>query len=152
MTTDPRTPALPVQQTVVQGPAPSTGAETIDFPRVAASAAGTTARATLGRYELLSVIGKGGMGVVYKARDRELGRVVALKTIRGEYLGSEETVQRFLSEARAVAQLDHPEIVRIFEVAAGFKNATRLNSVTALAPFHGRADFQKLAAELAPNK
>ena len=152
MTTDPRTPALPVLQTVMQGPAPSTGAETIDIPRVAASAAGTTARATLGRYELLSVIGKGGMGVVYKARDRELGRVVALKTIRGEYLGSEETVQRFLSEARAVAQLDHPEIVRIFEVAAGFKNATRLNSETALAPFHGRADFQKLAAKLAPNK
>jgi serine/threonine-protein kinase len=72
-------------------------------------------------YDLLEEIGHGGMGVVHKARQRSLGRVVALKMIRaGEDPGAEER-QRFDSEARAVAHLSHPNIVQIHEIgeAAG---------------------------------
>jgi serine/threonine protein kinase len=67
-------------------------------------------------YELLAELGHGGMGVVFKARQRRLGRVVALKMIRaGECSGAEER-QRFDNEARAVACLQHPHIVQIYEV------------------------------------
>ena len=107
--------SAPGERTVAQGPAARTGSP---GPPDAPYSVTIGASTTLGRYELMAVIGTGGMGVVYKARDRELGRIVALKTIRAEFLGSGETVQRFLSEARAVAQLDHAEIVRIFEVGA----------------------------------
>jgi serine/threonine-protein kinase len=65
------------------------------------------------RYEFLGVLGRGGMGSVYKARDRRILRIVALKFISG---GSQRLEQRFLQEARTQARIDHPGICKVLEV------------------------------------
>jgi serine/threonine-protein kinase len=67
------------------------------------------------RYELLEEIGRGGMGVVYRARDRRLGRVVALKRLPENLRDHPTAVQLFLREARAAAALNHPNIVTLFD-------------------------------------
>jgi serine/threonine-protein kinase len=64
------------------------------------------------RYELLELLGKGGMGVVYKARDRRLDRTVAIKLILG---ADPDLAMRFLREARAQARIDHANVCRVFE-------------------------------------
>src|SRR5215471_16524479 len=70
----------------------------------------------LGRFELLGVLGQGAFGTVYKARDPELDRFVALKVPRAGNLAGPEDLDRFLREARSVAQLRHPSIVSVHEV------------------------------------
>src|SRR6516225_2155313 len=71
---------------------------------------------TLGKFELLGLVGAGAVGSVYKARDTELGRTVAVKVPRAGNLGSSGDADRFLREARSVAQLRHPSIVPVFEI------------------------------------
>ena len=69
-----------------------------------------------GRYEILGVLGSGGMGIVFKARQRSLNRLVALKMIRTGIQDDPNLLARFRIEAETVARLDHPHIVQIHEL------------------------------------
>ncbi|HND55873.1 MAG TPA: serine/threonine-protein kinase, partial [Pirellulaceae bacterium] len=68
----------------------------------------------IGQYELIETLGAGGMGVVFKGRDPHSHRVVAIKVMRSDLAGDEESRERFRREARALQRLDHPGIVRQF--------------------------------------
>jgi eukaryotic-like serine/threonine-protein kinase len=67
-------------------------------------------------YDILGLVGRGGMGLVFEARHRELNRRVALKTLRGDALADPVYRERFRHEAEAIAQLQHPNIIQVFEV------------------------------------
>ncbi len=71
---------------------------------------------TVGHYEVVERLGGGGMGVVYRARDRKLGRAVALKFLSAHLVASERAKQRFIAEARAASALDHPSIATIHAI------------------------------------
>ena len=70
------------------------------------------------RYEILEVIGTGGMAVVYKARCHRLNRLVAVKILKDDFFQDEEFRRRFHAESQAVAMLSHPNIVSVYDVAA----------------------------------
>ncbi len=70
----------------------------------------------IGRYDIVDVLGRGGMGVVYRAKDRSLGREVAIKTLTAGIEGDSEMLARFYEEGRKTASFKHPNIVTIFEL------------------------------------
>jgi serine/threonine protein kinase len=71
---------------------------------------------SFGRYEILDKLGEGAMGVVYRARDGNLGRVVALKMLSAELAAEDELTRRFQREAEAVGRLNHPNIVTVYDL------------------------------------
>jgi len=89
------------------------GDESVDLPPEAVA---DEMPAELGDYEILGEIGRGGTSVVYRARQRRLNRIVALKTLHGSALTSRDAFERLQTEAQAVARLDHPHIVPLYEV------------------------------------
>ena len=97
---------------------------------------------TLGKYELLEKLGEGGFGVVYKARDPALDRLVALKVLAPQFTADSQAVERFRQEARLAARLKHPHIVTIYEVgeAAG-------RYFIAMEWIDGRSLAQRIAAQ-----
>lgn len=95
------------------GLSPGPGPETDEARWVAPPAA---LPCNLGDYELLETLGQGGMGVVYRARQRSLHRIVAVKMLRSEGFGGPTVVERFRAEAELAAQLQHPNLVAIHEV------------------------------------
>jgi len=91
-----------------------------------------------GRYEILSELGRGAMGVVYRAHDPQIDRLIALKVLREDRVTSNDLVQRFVKEAKAIGRLSHPGIVTVYDVgqdhgtifiAMEFLEGTPLNEV-----------------------
>ncbi|MCL4504739.1 MAG: protein kinase [Chloroflexi bacterium] len=82
-----------------------------------------------GRYRLLAIVAGGGMATVYKAQDTLLNRVVAIKTLRDKFAQDPQFVQRFREEAQAAANLNHPNIVTIYDVGSDVVNGTQRNYI-----------------------
>ena len=74
----------------------------------------------LSHYKILEELGRGGMGIVYKAEDTKLDRTVAIKVLPSAALASDDDRARFYREAKAAAQLHHPHIASVFEIDEGY--------------------------------
>ena len=74
------------------------------------------AGSSIGRYDVIALVGRGSTGDVYSGRDRELTRPVALKFVSTGYASEGTAAERFIREARAISALNHPNIVTVYEV------------------------------------
>lgn len=115
-----------------------------------------------GRYEIISVLGRGGMGVVYKARQTDVGRFVAVKTLHLARVVDSQVIQRFRSEAQAVSRVRHPNTVMLYDFGvsqegvpflvmdildgASFRDV--LKNVGPLPPLRANGIFQQVCAAL----
>jgi hypothetical protein len=103
--------STPDQAGTIPASPPSSDASTGRLTTVPSLAIGST----LGRYEILEELGHGGMGIVYKARHKELDDFVALKTLAGSALGDPKYVSRFWAEIKIALRVSHPLVCRIYE-------------------------------------
>ena len=97
---------------------------------------------TLGRYEIRSLLGTGGMGEVYLAYDTQLRRQVAIKLLPTEFTQNKVRLQRFEREAYAASSLNHPYILTIHEIGFGSRRSRRRNSIQLAAAFGCEAAFR----------
>ena len=110
-------PALPLEQLLIEK-----GYLTDDQARLMRTALGRIRRDSrreetvrIGGYEIISTLGDGGLGTVYKARQISMGRIVALKVLHRKWLRDEEFKKRFLLEARLVGRLSHQNLIQVFD-------------------------------------
>ncbi len=96
--------------------APDAPATTVPPATIAACDAASGLPFDFGGYELIEEVGRGGMGVVYKARQKSLDRMVAVKMILPSHLSGDEQIARFRQEAKAAARVRHPNVVQVHEV------------------------------------
>ena len=117
--------SIPPESNLKARSAPSLSSASFGFGDAAAgfanqsTASGLTVGAVLGgRYDIVGILGEGGMGAVYKAHDLEVNRLVALKVIRGELANDPSILQRFKQELVLARKVTHPNVVRIYDLVA----------------------------------
>ena len=116
---------------------------------------------SLGPYDILSKLGEGGMGAVYRALDRRLGREVALKILPADLAGNQDRRARFIREAQAASRLNHPNIITVYDIAEADLPSGRIhyiamecisgNTLESLTPAEGLEPVraQAIAADIA---
>ena len=92
-----------------------------------------------GPYEILSALGAGGMGEVYRARDTRLGREVAIKVLPEPFATDADRLRRFVDEARAIAALNHPHICQLHDIGSGYLVLEYIEGE----PLHGPMDVER---------
>ena len=102
----------------------------------------------IGPYEIVSLIGTGGMGEVYRARDTRLGRDVAIKVLPEAFAADPDRVRRFEQEARAIAALNHPHICQIHDVGPGYLVLEYMEGTPLYGPL-GVEEVVRLAVQIA---